>query len=170
MLRNHVLLSSRGVVTLILPDSASIHLCPPHIEVRSAALYTSTGREFYREAPISSAELTQRFRRRRAMKEDREIWKGRSGRGTFESGRLRLDSGCVAIELSGCDLDDRIIDDSEILCIRNQQSQVSQTVETARQAIGSVVKRCQGTLGEEVLSSIRLCPAGRECRQQTLPR
>ena len=58
------------------------------------------------------------------------------------------------MELSGCDLHDRIIDVRAVLCVCNQQSQVSQAVETTRQTIGSLVKRCQGTSGEEVLSSI----------------
>jgi hypothetical protein len=56
MLQNHVLLSSRGVATLILHDSASIDLCLSHVEERLAALNT-TGPEFYREASISSAGL-----------------------------------------------------------------------------------------------------------------
>ena len=55
-------------------------------------------------------------------------------------------SCCVAMKLTVGDLDDVIVDQREILCVGDQQSQVGQAIEPPRVAFSSTVKRCEGTL------------------------
>ena len=53
----------------------------------------------------------------------------------------------LPVEFAGGDGDDGGVDDGEILGVGDQQSQVGQTVEAARQSVGGVMERARQRVG-----------------------
>jgi hypothetical protein len=93
------------------------------------------GAGFYRKVWISSAGLE------RDSKLDGRCGRmGRLVKTAWMTAFTLPSSGCFAVKLARGEFDDRIVNDEEVFGVCNQQSHVSQAVESARNAIGCLVK------------------------------